>query len=62
MKLWMVEAKGWGWSFTVVRAETREDAREVAKAGPHDDITELPTKGDEAIVWSWDHSPDTPRD
>lgn len=59
MKLWMVESKGWGVMFNIVRAETREAAITMAKALGDVDVTELAPEGDEAILWSYDYSPDT---
>lgn len=61
MKLWLVEGGGWGWSFTVVCAETAEDARRVAHE-PDGEVTELTPGAGETILWAWEHSPDTPRE
>ena len=63
MKLWMVAGEGWGVEFNIVRAATRDDAIAVAKAiKSHVEVTELDPNGQEAILWSYDHSPDSPRD
>lgn len=63
MKLWIVETRGWGWEFNIVRAETADDALIFARVcGRAADVTELSPEGASAILWSHDYSPDTPND
>lgn len=63
MNLWLVSGKGWGVSFNVVRARTLDDAVRVARERYGNcDVIPLPHEGEEAILWSYDHSPDTPWD
>lgn len=62
MKLWLVESKGWGVEFNIVRAETAEAAKAVAHVYGNADVRELSLEGGEAVLWSYDYSPDSPND
>lgn len=67
MKLYLVRDNDrWGYSLNVVRATTPEEAKALVAPNsksihveelPHEG---LPHEGLPAIVWCYDHSPDTP--
>lgn len=62
VKLYLVEDhSGWGWSMTVVRAESPYEAAKLAgvKPGPRVSILDLDAEGPSAILWCYEDSPDT---
>jgi hypothetical protein len=74
VKLWFVQDNDrWGYSMNVVRAETADEAVRLVmgtddggvRVRHHNkdriEVTALPVDGEPAIVWCYDHSPDTPR-
>jgi hypothetical protein len=62
--LWLVENRDrWGYSLHIVRAGTKAEALLVAcdrddVDNPRIDITELPSEGPVAVLWTQDESPD----
>lgn len=61
MKLWLIEGKGWETSFTIMRAETRDEAvyRVLGNVAADCVVIELSPEGDTQVLWSWEHSPDS---
>lgn len=63
--LWLVEDRDrWGYSFNIVRANTKAEALRVACRredvdNPRIEITELPSEGPAVVLWTQDESPDT---
>ena len=56
---------GWGTNMSVVRAQSEEDACDMAKVDPtswRTEVTRLDPEGPPAILWEEEDSPDTPRD
>ncbi len=63
MNLYIIEERGWGYTYTIVRAATREDAAVIAHANiERVTITLLEPKGEPAILWSEEDCPDSPRE
>lgn len=61
MKLYMVtDSDRWGWSTSLVRAESPEQAQRLAC--PHSkrfEVEEIDDDGTAKLLWSHDESPDT---
>jgi hypothetical protein len=64
LKLWFRErgdAHSWGENFDVVRAATRADTLRLLNLSPdtRESVTELSPRGPEAVLWSYEDSPDS---
>lgn len=71
MNLWLVvDRDRWGYSQNIVRAETADEALRLVLKNEEGrvprynenlvEVVLLPAEGEPAIVWCYDHSPDTP--
>lgn len=59
-KLWLIKGGSyWSTQFDIVRAPDEETARQVAGASEGDEVQELPVEGEAAVLWTWEHSPDS---
>jgi hypothetical protein len=67
LRVFLIEEQTWGTNLHVVRAE--DESAAIRLAFPHDgsfkrtlEVTELAPDGTPAILYSYEDSPDTPRD
>ncbi len=61
--LFMVVERGWGYSYSVVRADDAEQAKQMAGASRRSvEVIPLPVDGPPGVIWCEEESPDTPRD
>ena len=62
MAIFIIHHSGWGTAIDVVRAKTVEEAVKIAQANSDAEITLLVDDGPAQILWSYEYSPDTPRE
>lgn len=62
LRLFLVVSGGWGVEHSVVRARDEAHAKELAMHASDSEVTELSTEGEAAVLWTYDFSPDSPRD
>ncbi len=62
MALYIIRRHAWGTYIDLVRADTIDEARKVGHAYERDEVEEIPDSGAPAILWSYEYSPDSPRD